>query len=84
MNDRLDDAAAGGEEGHAVPALGALVGAIGAVVLGIGAANDSGATAIAGGIVLAVGVLVASVADHMMVEYGIYDRLEKLEGKDKP
>ncbi len=69
------------EEGHAVPAVGALVGAVGAILLGIGAANDSGALAITGGVLAGVGILAASVLDHMMVEYGIYDRLEKLEGK---
>ncbi len=71
----------GDEDGHAVPAAGALVGAAGAILLGIGAANGSDALAIVGGILTGVGILAASVLDHMMVEYGIYDRLEKLEKK---
>lgn len=69
------------EEGHAAPAVGALIGAAGAILLGIGAANDSGALAITGGILAGVGILAAAILDHVMVEYGIYDRLEKLEGK---
>ncbi|MCA9821519.1 MAG: hypothetical protein KC482_13450 [Dehalococcoidia bacterium] len=71
------------EEGHAAPAIAALAAGIGGVVLGIGAANDSGVTAVIGGIVLGVGILAFSLADHIMVDYGMYDRLEKLEGKEK-
>lgn len=69
------------EEGHALPAVAALVGAAGAVVLGIGAANDSGGLAIAGGIITAVGIVAASLLDHIKVDYGIFDRLNKLEKK---
>ena len=70
------------EDGHAGPAVASLVAAVGAIVLGIGAAGDDlGWLAIVGGIVLAVGVLGAIVLDHMQVEYNIFDRLEKLEGK---
>jgi hypothetical protein len=83
MNDEIRLAVTEGEDGHALPALAALAGGIGGVVLGIGAANDSGVIAVIGGIVLGVGVLAASVLDHMMVEYNIFARLEKLEGKDK-
>ncbi len=68
-----------GEDGHAFPAMGALVGAVGAILLGIGAAGDTGWLAVTGGIVLAVGVLAASVVNHMTVEYDIFGRLEKLE-----
>ncbi len=68
-----------GEEGHAGPVPGALIGAVGAILLGIGAAADTGWLAIAGGIVLAVGIFATLVLNHMMVEYGIYARLEKLE-----
>jgi len=70
-----------GEEGHAITLPGTLLSGAGAVLLGIGAANDSGALAIIGGIVLAVGLLVASVSTHMGVEYGIFSRLEELEKK---
>jgi hypothetical protein len=68
-----------GEEGHAGPAPGALLGAAGAILLGIGAAADTGWLAIAGGIVLAVGIFAAMVLNHMTVEWDIYARLEKLE-----
>ena len=69
------------EEGHAIPALAALLGAVGAILLGIGAANDSGALAITGGILAAGGILGASLLEHVMVDYGLYDRIEKLEKK---
>jgi hypothetical protein len=70
-----------GEEGHAMTAPPLLAAAAGAIVLAIGAANDSGITAIIGGIVLAVGIVAASVAEHMVVDYDLYARIEKLEGK---
>ena len=49
------------------------------MLLGIGAASDMGWLSVVGGIVLAVGVLGGSVLDHMVVEYDIFGRLEKLE-----
>jgi hypothetical protein len=71
-----------GEEGHAGPGIASLVAGVGAVLLGIGAAGDDlGWLAIVGGIVLGVGVIAALVLDHMQVEYNIFERLEKLEGK---
>jgi uncharacterized membrane protein YebE (DUF533 family) len=73
-----------GEEGHAIPGLASLAGAAGAVVLAIGAANDSGATTVIGGILLAAGFLAYTLLDHMNVDYNIFGRLEKLEGKDRP
>lgn len=69
------------EQGHAMPAGAALIAGAGIVLLGIGAANDSGALAIIGGIVGGVGVLAASLLDHMKIDYDMYDRLEKLEKK---
>jgi len=62
----------------ALPVLGAVAGAI---VLAIGAVNDSSVTTIVGGILLAVGILAGSLAGHVVVDYDIYARLEKLEGK---
>jgi hypothetical protein len=68
-----------GESGHAAPLAGALIGAVGAVLLAIGAANDSGALAITGGIVLAVGLLATLLLNHTAVEYEFYRRLDDLE-----
>jgi len=67
------------EEGHAGPLPGIAAGAVGAILLGIGAAADSGWLAVVGGIVLAVGFIATPIMNHMMVEYDIYARLEKLE-----
>jgi hypothetical protein len=69
------------ESGHAQPAIATLAAAIGGVVLGIGAAADSDIAAIIGGVVLGLGILAAGVLNHMTVDYDMYDRLEKLEGK---
>jgi len=73
--------AIGSEDGHAGTLPGIGVGAAGAILLGIGAAADQGWLAIVGGIVLAVGLVAAPVMNHMLVEYGIFGRLEELEGK---
>ena len=70
-----------GEAGHAGPLPGGVIALVGAVALGIGAANDTSWLAIVGGIVLGVGVLAGMILNHMMVEYDIYARLEKLEKK---
>lgn len=71
-----------GEAGHAGTLPAMLVAAAGAVLLGIGAAGDDlGWLAIAGGIVLAVGILGSFAMNHMIVEYGIFERLDKLEEK---
>ena len=67
------------EVGHATPLVGVLPAAAGAVLLAIGAANDTGWLAVTGGIVLAVALVVTALANHMGVEYDIYDRLNKLE-----
>jgi hypothetical protein len=69
------------ESGHAVPAMLSLVAGAGGVAVGIGAASDSDVVAIVGGIALGVGVLGAGIAEHMVVDYEVYARLEKLEGK---
>ena len=71
------------EDGHAAPALGALVAGAGMVLLGIGAANDTGWLAVAGGIIAAIAIVAAVVIDHVTVDYDVYRRLEALEGKDK-
>jgi len=68
-----------GEEGHAPPLIGVMAGGAGAILLAIGSANDSGALAIVGGIVLAVGLFATAVLQHTTVEYNIFARLDKLE-----
>ena len=67
------------EEGHGVTLPAVLVGGAGAVLLGIGAAADTGWLAIIGGVVPAVGLLAASMVNHMMIDYSIYERLDELE-----
>jgi hypothetical protein len=69
------------ESGHAIPAMLSLAAAAGGIVLGVGAASESDVVAIIGGVVLGVGVLGAGLAEHMTVDYDIYARLEKLEGR---
>ena len=68
-----------GEDGHAAPIPGALLGGAGAILLAIGAANDTGGLAIAGGIVLAVGLMATLLLSHVTVEYGIFSRLDDIE-----
>ena len=71
-----------GEAGHAGPYGGVLLGVAGAVAIGIGAAGDDlGWLAIAGGIALGVGLLIAFVMNHAFVEYEFYRRLDDLEKK---
>ena len=70
------------EDGHG-PTLGApVIAAVGAVLLGIGAAGDDmGWLAVAGGIVLAVGLVALMVINHGTIEKGIYGRIDELEKK---
>jgi hypothetical protein len=70
-----------GEEGHAGPLPGMLVGAAGAIALGIGAAAGLGWLSIAGGVGLALGIVASFLLNHVIVEYDIYARLESLEKK---
>ena len=66
------------EEGHVAPAVGSLLAGVGAIVLAIGAANDNGATAIIGGVVLALGIIGSAVLHHRQVDYELYRRTDKL------
>jgi hypothetical protein len=76
------DAVSRGERGHAGTLPGVLAAAAGAVLLGIGAAGDDlGWLAVVGGIVTAVGIVGMALLDHMVVDYDMYARLDKLEGK---
>lgn len=72
-----------GEEGHAAPLLGTITGGVGAILLAIGSASDTGALAIIGGIVLAIGLSATAVLRHMTIDYGVFARLDKLGGADK-
>ncbi|MGI8925811.1 MAG: hypothetical protein ACR2HN_04095 [Tepidiformaceae bacterium] len=72
----LNEGTPGGEDGHWVPFLAAVLAAAGALVLSIGAANDSGLWAIIGGIVVAVGFLAYDIARHMTVDYDFYRRFD--------
>ncbi len=59
-----------------------IIGAVGAVLLGIGAASDDmGWLAVAGGIVLAVGLIALMVINHGTVEKDMYGRLDEIEKK---
>ena len=66
-----------GEDGHVVPALASLVAAAGPIVLAIGATKGNDALTITGGIIAAVGVLVAFVAHHMVVDWELFRRTTK-------
>lgn len=77
MRTRLTDALAGGEEGHAVPLVGAIVGGVGVVLLGFGAANDNDGLAIAGGIVAAVGIIGYDLLRHIFIDYEFFRRTAK-------
>jgi hypothetical protein len=59
---------------------GALIGAIGAILFGVGAAMDTGRLDTAGAVILAVGLVASRVLNHVTVEYG---RLESLEKKKR-
>jgi hypothetical protein len=81
MLKRVREALVGGESGHAMSGAGTLVPATGAILLAIGAAGDTDWLTITGGIVLAIGVVLAGLLSHMEVDYNIFGRLDKLEGK---
>ncbi len=71
-----------GEDGHGATLASPVVAAVGAILLGIGAAaDDMGWLAVAGGIVLAVGLIALMVINHGTVEKGIYGRLDEIETK---
>lgn len=69
------------ESGHVVPGAANLIPAAGAIVLTYGATDANDTIIIIGGVALALGLLVASVLRHREIDYEIYSRLEKLEGK---
>ena len=67
------------EEGHGITLPGTLAGMVGAVLLAVGAVNNQDILTIIGGVVLAGGLLAASLLQHMGVEYEIYGRLDEIE-----
>lgn len=67
------------EDGHADTLPGVLLGMAGFIMLGIGAANDTGWLAVAGGIVGAAGLLGWELLRHMRIDYGIFRRLDERE-----
>ncbi|MCH8008094.1 MAG: hypothetical protein IIC91_04455 [Chloroflexi bacterium] len=71
-----------GEAGHGVTLPATLAGMAGAVLLAVGAVNNQDVLTIIGGVVLAVGLLASSMAQHMLIEYPIYERLDKMEGNE--
>ncbi|MCH7580135.1 MAG: hypothetical protein IIB22_07820 [Chloroflexi bacterium] len=71
-----------GEAGHGVTLPATLAGMAGAVLLAVGAVNNQDVLTIIGGVVLAVGLLASSMAQHMLIEYPIYERLDKMEGEE--
>ncbi len=70
------------EKGHGITLPGTLAGMVGAVLLAVGAVNNQDVLTIIGGVVLAVGLLAASLLQHMGVEYEIYSRLDKIDGNE--
>lgn len=77
MRSWLTQTITAGEEGHAIPLVGALVGAAGVILLGIGAANDNDGLAIAGGIVAAVGIVGYDLLRHIFIDYEFFRRTQK-------
>ena len=71
-----------GEAGHGVTLPATLAGMAGAVLLAVGAVNNQDVLTIIGGVVLAVGLFAGSMAQHMLIEYPIYERLDKMEGEE--
>ena len=69
------------ESGHIEVGVPSLLAAIGAIALGYGAAGESDVAAVAGGFVLALGIMAAGVARHRAIDYDVYRRLEDLEKK---
>jgi hypothetical protein len=51
-------------------------------LLAAGAASGEDVITIIGGVALGLGILLGEVLGHMQVDYDIFSRLNRLEGKD--
>jgi hypothetical protein len=69
------------EEGHIGVGLASLVAAFGALALACGAAEDISWVAYLGGVLLGLGIFAGGVARHRGIDYEVYSRLDKLEGR---
>jgi hypothetical protein len=69
------------ESGHGELLVNDLVKVIGVILLPAGAAASEEVITIVGGVVLAVGIVAATIRSHMTIDYPIFDRLNALEGK---
>jgi H+/gluconate symporter-like permease len=67
------------ERDHVEVGVPALIAGVGAVLLGIGAGGGGDVLAIIGGVVLGVGLFVASLLRHRQIDYDVWTRLDKLE-----
>jgi hypothetical protein len=65
------------EEGHVETGLASVVAGAGAIALGIGAANDTGWLAVAGGIVAGVGLVGYELLRHTRIDYELFRRTDK-------
>ncbi len=70
------------EEGHGITLPGTLASMVGAVLLAVGAVNNQDVLSIIGGVVLTGGLLATSLLQHMGIEYGIFGRLDEIEGNE--
>ncbi len=69
------------ESGHGELLVNDLVKVISVILLAAGAAASEDVITIVGGVVLAVGIVAATIRSHMTIDYPIFDRLNALEGK---
>jgi hypothetical protein len=69
------------EEGHLMPFVASLIGGAGALGVGIGAATDAGWLSVAAGVVALLGITAAGTVRHRTIDWELFGRIEKLEGK---
>lgn len=81
MKGQFKQAVVEGEEGHVQTAVAAIVSGAGAIALGIGAATDSGVTAIIGGIVAGLGFIAYEAIRHSTLDKEFFGRTDELMKK---